>query len=87
MVWAEAKTWLVDHCWHLFALEKWKRRSQTFTVLLALACVMSLVALLVTLWSRANVHSWIHEGAVTLVPMTRVVQINGQAYIPIRMLT
>lgn len=84
-MWSQAKDWLVQHCWNVFSLEQWKKRSQTVVKLLGVALVLSLVALLVAVWTHVSWQHWTATGAVVLVPETRIVHINGTAYIPIRM--
>ena len=86
-MWTDVKTWLVNHCWNVFSMEKWKKRSQTFAVLVGVAFVISILALLVALWTNINMNQhWSDTGSVVLVPKDRLVHINGDTYIPIRML-
>lgn len=85
-MWSDWKSWLVNHCWNVFSLDKWKKRSQTFAVLLGVAFVLSVAALLVSLWTHLHLQHWTETGAVVLVPKQRIVQINGHDYIPIRLL-
>ena len=85
-MWSQAKEWVVDHCWNIFSLDKWKKRSQTLALLVGVAFFLSVLALLVAVWTHLSWREWSTSGAVVLVPHERVVQINGQHYIPIRML-
>jgi uncharacterized membrane protein YcjF (UPF0283 family) len=86
MVWQNAKTWFIDHCWSLFSMEKWKTRSQTFAVLIGVACILSFVSLVVSCWTQLSMHELTTSHAVVIVPQARVVTINGEQYIPIRMI-
>jgi len=85
-MWSNAKDWLVNHCWNAFSLDKWKKRSQTMAVLMGVAVVLSIVALLVAIWTQFSWQSWSAHGAVVLVPKERIVEINGASYIPIRIM-
>ena len=79
------KSWLVNHVWNAFSMDKWKKRSQTFSVMVGVAFVLSIIALLVAIMTNFNHRRWTDSGAVVLVPKKSVVTINGAAYIPIRM--
>ena len=84
-MWSELKTWVVNKCWSVLPLDKWKKRSQTFAFLLGLALLMSLIALILAVSMHSSYKSWAKNGAVVLVPQERIVQINGASYIPIKM--
>lgn len=79
------KDWFVNHCWNVFSIDKWKKRSQTFAVLLGLALVLSILSLLFCSWLHSQMHSST-QSPVVLVPREKVLLIDGQQYIPIRML-
>lgn len=85
-MWSNAKEWVVNHCWNVFSLDKWKKRSQTLAVLVGVAFVLSILALLVALWTHISWQNWSEHGAVVLVPRERIVEINGASYIPIRLM-
>lgn len=73
------KDWFVGQCWEAFSMEKWQKRTKTFAILLGVACVLSLIALIIStmLYVQSN------SGTTVLVPKERVVTIDGNQYIPI----
>lgn len=81
-----AKTWLVNKCWSAFSLDKWKKRSQTVSVLVGVAFLLSVIAVCVALLTNADYRTWRKSGAVVLVPKDSIVTIQGASYIPIRMI-
>lgn len=82
-----AKAWFVNHVWNAFSMDKWKKRSQTFSVIIGVAFILSVVAIMVSIYTQFSVRQWSDSAsAVVLVPRDRVVQINGASYIPIKML-
>lgn len=86
-MWTDLKAYVVNHCWQLFSLDKWKQRSQTLAVLVGVACLLSLTALLLSVWTQVSWRYWSSSGQVQLVPKERVVNINGIEYIPVKLIS
>lgn len=81
-----AKAWFVNHIWNAFSMEKWKKRSQTFSVIIGVAFILSVVAILVAVYTQISMRHWSTGSSIVLVPREKIVQINGASYIPIKML-
>jgi len=86
MVWSGVKEWLIQSCWSAFSLEYWKHKSQAAMKYLTITFILSCIAIIGVIFAYIDIHVWSKKGSVVLVPANALVEIQGQTYIPIKML-
>ena len=84
-MWADVKSWITSKCWNALSMDKWKKRSQTYIILLGVSFVLSIIAIVSVFLNYVNMKQW--STAVVLVPRDKIIEINGASYIPIKMIS
>ena len=80
----QCKDWLVDRCWHAFSIDEWKKKSQSWFLMFKITFVIAVLALVGVLLAFVDIHYWQKHQPTILVPHEQIVEINGQLYIPIK---
>jgi len=65
-------------------MDQWKQKSQTFAVVIGISFILSCIAIIAVIFAYIDIHVWSKEGHVLLVPQNRLVTIQDQIYIPIK---
>lgn len=81
---ASVKNWCIDKCWYAFGIDKFKKKSQTVVIVLGITFLLALAAVIAVIFAYIDIHVWSRKGHVILVPQERLVTINGNLYIPIK---
>ena len=84
-MWATIKLWITDKCWNALSMDKWKKRSQTYIILLGVSFMLSIIAIVSVILNHMTMQQW--NTAIVLVPRDKIVEINGASYIPIKMIS
>ena len=84
-MWATIKLWITDKCWIALSMDFWKKRSQTYIILLGVSFMLSIIAIVSVILNHMTMQQW--NTAIVLVPRDKIVEINGASYIPIKMIS
>lgn len=71
----------------MFSMDKLRSKSQLFAVALVVSLVLSSISLIMVIFAYIDIHVWSKQGEVVLVPQEQLVNINGNIYIPIKIIS
>jgi hypothetical protein len=86
-LWAGAKNWLSAKACQAFSVESWRQKSRYFAIILAVTFFMALVGIIAVIFAYIDIHVWSKQGELIMVPQSKMVEINGNLYIPIKLIS
>lgn len=83
-MWASAKAWLLERACQIVPVDRLKQQSRLFATALVVTFIIAVTGLVAVIFAYVDIHVWSKQTEFILVPQSQLVKIDGEYYIPIK---